>query len=469
MENIGYFRARGGGNRIGAKMLEVTFPKDKITAIFDCGTGILPRSSDRPDNLYLPDMAGLNQDHAIYLFLTHGHQDHVGVAPLFKKMYPKAKVFATAKTLGLIEVMGKDAIKIRQESGLHSHYSQNDLVEFLNESQPVRSSDWLQLGSGFFVRFVPAGHIQGATSVLFKTPYGIFADSGDISFYDTTTVQGASLKLEDQIRWLSVESTNGGGKLLPPEAVLKKLVNDVIRVLNRGGNVLIPAFAVGRGPDIGIHLSRILAKYRIPVYSGGLLRKATETCCNHAWESDLPIRGDYHKDHEDKPVFNLYEENIRWVNAKNVDWIAGGKGKVVVVPSGMLEAGYSQGFLSAWADKPENAIYIVGYQAEGTTGRQLLECQPGDQLPIYFPVSGESESVRVLAEIKKYPLSGHADGEQLTNWIGNMKPFDGKSLDKVIMVHGDQKGQAGLQEKLLALPDRPKEVLVGVNNQVIPL
>lgn len=469
-KSVAYFRARGGGSNIGGKALENTYPNENRSFFFDCGIGMKPRKGSE-DNIYLPDLNGLPIHNDVYLFLTHGHQDHVGAAPKLKKLIPHLKVFATEPTLRLTAVMGSDAIKIRGKNGHAQHYSQNELDELVNSARVVRSSDWIDLGGGFLVRFEPSGHIRGAATVLLKTPYGIFADSGDINFFDTTTVRGASLKLEDKIRWISVESTNGDVSLKDPKEVQQDLLRDVIEVIARGGNVLIPAFAVGRGPDIGIFLARELKRYRVPVYSGGLLRPVAESCCCSHWESDIPFAGRWDEARNKQKYFKLDDENIRWLtNYRDLDVrVMSGRGQVVVVPNGMLEAGYSQLFFAAWADNPKNAIFIPGYQAEETHGRKLLGVKQGEVLDITSPMTGHTERIVVNAQVKTYKISGHADGDQLASWIGNMGTHDARSLDKVIMVHGDENGQTALGKKLLALPNRPKDVLIGANNQTIAL
>ena len=336
----------------------------------------------------------------------------------------------------------------------------------------VKTADWFELGKGFMARFEPSGHIRGAATVLLKTPYGIFADSGDISFADTTTVLGASKKLVDKVRWLSLESTNGDISLPEPETVMAELIRDVIRVIRKGGNVLIPAFAQGRGPDVAIRLGRELRKLNIPVWSGGLLRGVTEACNNSQWLSDIKYNGEYYKNSQGKAAFGLVPENVRWVNRMNCVRISCRNkriGNVVVIPNGMLEAGYSQFFFSVWAGKENNAIFIPGYQAEETYGRALISIKRGDSLSLTSPITGESVDITVRAEVRQYKISGHADGKQLADWVGNMGAHSSPKLEKVILVHGDETGQIGLRDKLNALPNRPNEIIAGTNGKTIAL
>lgn len=469
-----YFIALGGGSNIGAKMLVTVWPKEKMIAIFDCGIGMLPRNGGA-DSIYLPNLAKFAEimkrhpGFEIVLFLTHAHQDHIGAVPLFKKLYPQAKIFATEPTLGITEVMCRDSIKIRKGSQLPEHFTEDDLVKCVESIKIIRSADWLDLGKGFAVRFESAGHIRGAVTVLLKTPYGIFADSGDISFYDTTTVQGASKRLGDQVRWLSIESTNGGVSIEDPKIVMERLTAKVVNKVRNRANVAIPSFAVGRCSDIAIPLGRELKKYGIPVWSGGLHRKVAEQCSKTHWKSDIRYGCGIHKDHMKKDVFNMNPENIKWVHGKNFEDIAGSYGNVFVGPNGMLDAGYIQDFFARWASDPRNAIYFVGYQAEGTKGKEVLGLKPGERMTLTSPMNGYSAEITVNAEIEQFRFSGHADGDQLANWVHLMGAHDERSLDKLILVHGDESGQDGLRQKVQALPNCPKEIVEGRNNEVIRL
>ncbi len=161
-----YFIALGGGSNIGAKMLLIVWPKEKLIAIFDCGIGMLAKNRNL-DNIYLPDFAKfaelvkMHPDYEIVMFLTHAHQDHIGAVPLFKKIYPQAKIFATEPTRGITEVMCRDSIKIRRTEGLSEHYDEEDITQCLESMQVIRSMDWIDLGRGFAVRFEPADVTAG--------------------------------------------------------------------------------------------------------------------------------------------------------------------------------------------------------------------------------------------------------------------------------------------------------------------
>ncbi len=471
-----YFIALTGGSNIGGKSLVVVFPRENVINIIDFGGGM--NSCRNGDNIYLPDEATLDKiinkhPHAkIRLFLTHSHFDHIGMVARLMARHPQTEAYATEPTAALIPVVSEDSFKIRNESGLPLHYTMKEIDMCMDKINIIRSSDWRDLGGGFQVRFEPSGHIRGAATVLLATPYGIFADSGDVSFHDTTTVRGASMKLTDKVRWLSLETTNGDVTLPDPKIVSAEMLADVLRVVKAGGNVVVPAFSQGRGPDMGIWLGRELRALGITVYSGGLLRKVTEVYSKTKWESDIPFNCDYHQDYQKKPVFNLYPENIRWINMKNCSSIASRKGRlgsVVVAPNGMLEAGYAQYFFANWASDEKNAIFLPGYQAEGTGGRELLTVKRGDAVSVTFPITGESMDVTVRAEVKQYRFSGHADGDQLAVWTGNMGTDSDKSLDKLIMVHGEEEGQLGFRKKLERLPNRPEEILDGTNGRIIML
>jgi len=290
--------------------------------------------------------------------------------------------------------------------------------------------------------------------------------SGDINFYPTTTVRGAAMKLPDKIRWLALDSTNGDIAIPDPEIEYKKIISAIRETAKNGGHVLIPSFALGRGPDVGIRLGREFQNDDyLKIFMGGLIRSTTEAChCSH-WESDIPFSAEGREND-----FYLKKENIEWIwpDPKRLTMVTGKIPGIFVVPSGMLQGGLSLILLRVIAKNPKNLIIFPGFQAEETNGRKLFKLKEGEDFSIRYP-NGTEKSIKILSKIMKAGLSGHSGGDQNAIWVGNMIPHDSQSLDLAIMVHGDQKGQSGLQKKLLALPNRPKKVLVGVNNNPIPL
>lgn len=460
---VGYFEARGGGNEIGKSMYTLTFLEEKTIFIIDCGIQL---KNSAGDNVILPKMEGLDPTWKIYVFFSHGHNDHIGMAAKLKILYPNAAFFSTEPTQKIIGVMGNDAIKIRLNNGLPLHFNCEDLDKLLNAIRVVRSSDWINLGNGFRVRFEPSGHIRGAAIVLIETPYGIFLYSGDINFSDTATVRGAQKNISDKIRWLAIESTNGDLALPDPKTEFQKMKKDSLEITGNGGHIMIPSFALGRGPDIGIGLGRELDPEKIQLFMGGLIKKTAHACHHSHWESDIPFAGE-----TDDFGFHLEKENIRWIHAKSDQLIRALNGRrpsIFVVPHGMIQAGISLALFRTIAQNPKNAIFFPGFQAEETNGRRLLNLKTGEEFTVKYP-TGIKKSVRVLARVNKYQISGHADGFQLADWVQNMDPHDGQSLDITLLVHGDQKGQVGLYQKLQKIPKRPKEILIGTNNRLIPL
>lgn len=478
MKNVvGHFMPLGGGNEIGRSMYALIFLDLKKIFIIDCGFGMRPASKGK-DNIILPEkleefVKWINPTYMVCVCFSHGHNDHIGAAVklynLLKERNLKVTYFATEPTRGLIEVMGGDGIGIREKNELPLHYERNDLNEFLEAIQIVPSSDWINLENDCRIRFEPSGHIRGAASILLETPYGIFLYSGDINFYDTTTVRGASRKFPGKVRWLAMDSTNGDLTLPDPKDEKKRLANDLREIIKGGGHAILPAIA-SRGEDIGIYLGRELKEELLnglaELFMGGLMQSTTRICHHTHWESDIPFAGE-----GEKHSFNLRKENIQWLTPylTHLDKIRKNKIPAIVVASnGMLQTRYSRYFAYYWGSDPKNAIFLINYQAEETQGRRILKLKNGEDFTISAD-NGEKLTIPLLAQIKKYGFSGHADQPQLTSWVQSMDPHDSQSLDLAILVHGDRKGQYYLSEKLRLLPNRPKEIRIGINNRVIPL
>lgn len=470
---IGHFIALGGGNEIGKSMYVLIFPLLKVICIIDCGVHFRRKSKDK-DNVILPEkleefVNWIDPTYTIFVCFSHAHNDHIGAAvklyKLLKERGLKAIYFTTEPTKNLIEVAGEDNIGIRERNQLTPHYDEKTLYELLDkEIQVVRSSDWIDLGNGLRFRFEPSGHIRGAASILIETPYGNFLYSGDIQFYDTTLVRGASRKFPDKVRWLAMDSTNGNLVLPDPESEIQRMEKDALEIVRGGGHVLGPGFSLGRGQDVCIRLGRDFGRPpAFNLFAGGLIEKTSDACHHSHWESDLPLNGAV-----DELGFHLEKENVRWVTGREIPERLKEKPGIFIVTPGMIQAGLSLEIFLRIAEDPKGAIFFFGFQAEESNGRSILNLESGKELSLNLP-DGTKKLIKILAQIKRYSISGHADGPQSTSWVQNMEQYGGEPINLAILVHGHRRGQYELRQKLLALPNRPKKVLVGVNNKPIPL
>lgn len=434
------FMAVGGGHEIGASCYVIQSASKRL--VVDCGLRFRNRGGNRTEPPKLTSLRGKRVDAILF---DHAHIDHIGAAPVLAAQHPEAKIYATTPTIRIAELMLKDAIKLAERNAQTPLFSQDELDRFLSRVIPVESAEWFSPWEGWEIRFWPSGHMRGAASIHIKSPEGNILHSGDISFYDTAIVQGARFPENFQPHLLITEATNGGDTLPDRVAEVARLAAKVREVNARGGNVLIPAFASERGPNIALEL----AAAGIKVWTGGMVNGVLDICRWSRWcDNDTEIPD---SDPNIVQISPRIARELREASTVNPPTLLN-----VVATSGMLESGLSQVLAFHWIEDPRNAILIPGYQAEDVFGRQLLNVERGSYLE--FP---EKEARRqVLAEVERFHFSGHASGQQLASWITALSP------ETVIMVHGEQASFGGLKNLLKATGFRNR-IEVGRNNQKI--
>ncbi len=388
-----------------------------------------------------------------YIFLTHAHIDHSGRIPKIYKEGFRGKVICTKATKDLCEVMLPDSgfiqeieaewknRKLKREGArkiepLYTHQEAGDcLVSF----EGVDYYEEIQIDETFRVKFSEAGHLLGSAIIeMWVTEDGKetkFCFSGDLG--NTNLPMLRNYDLCEEMDYLVIESTYGGRlhKENNEERIIKFL--DAIRpVLEQGGNVVIPSFAVGRTQELIYDLNRYRDKHpeevkfldKIPVYvDSPLAISATEIFKNNMDCFDDEVRdymlsGKHPLDFEELIFTKTAQESME-LNEKP-------GAKIIISASGMCEAGRIKHHLkhNLWR---ENAVIVfVGYQAEGTLGRQLVD--GAEKVKIYGEYIGVKAKV---VSIQGY--SGHADQEGLMKWLSGIK----KRPNKIFIVHGEEESQ----------------------------
>jgi metallo-beta-lactamase family protein len=241
--------------------------------------------------------------------------------------------------------------------------------------------------------------------------------------------------------YLILESTYGGRLHQPPEKVADKLADVVHRTASRGGKLIIPAFAVGRTQQIVLLLHELANAGRIPelpvFVDSPLAVDATEVYRAHPECYDEKTRA-YLLNHEEPFGFG----QLRYVRDVNESKALNDlhESAVIISASGMCEGGRILHHLRNNIEDQRNTVLIVGYQAEHTLGRKLLDRLP--EVPIFGePVSLRAEVVRINE------LSGHADQQELLRWMKTLVPH----LKQVFLVHGEPAQSASLRSAIQEL------------------
>lgn len=418
-----------------------------MNILIDCG---LPQGADEKlFGLDLPFKAS-EIDHVL---LTHAHIDHSGRLPLLAKNGFKGTVYATSATMELASIMLLDSAHIQESEAewknrknkrsgkgdVEPIYNTEDAYAILQRFEEIEYDKIYTLSENVNFRFVDAGHLLGSASIEIWVKEGEKREkivfSGDIGNYDQPIIKDPEYLQEAD--YVVMESTYGDRLHSDRDTIVtiperaKMLAAIIERTFSRGGNVVIPSFAVGRTQEI-LYLLRIIMEkkylaYEIPVFLDSPLSvKATQIFSK-------AVRGDYY----DEEAMALVEKGINPITFKSLVTITDVEDSralnfrpgsaVIISSSGMCDAGRIKHHLKHNLWKENSTVVFVGYQSEGTLGRNLIDGAK------HVTIFGEQIDVR--AEITTLPgLSGHADQQGLINWICAFK----KKPKVVFVVHGEK-------------------------------
>jgi metallo-beta-lactamase family protein len=414
--------------------------------LIDCGMFQGNKSISRMN--YQP--FSFNPEEIDFMVLSHAHIDHSGRIPKLIKEGFKGDIYTTKATVDLCSIMLPDSGHIqetenewdnrkRRRSGEKLReplYTMKEAEASLKNFKPVLYDQKIELNEKVSLRFRDAGHILGSSIIELwikednKETKLVF--SGDLGRRDRPILRDPYLI--DEADYLMVESTYGN-KLHPPsEDDAKELISIINATVKRGGNVVIPSFAVERAQDVIYELNKYYTKYvksedqdflNVPVYvDSPLTASATEIFlrnpdCFDEETLNLIKAGNNPLDFHNLKFTRTVEES-KQLNLSQ-------ESKVIISASGMCTAGRIKHHLKHNLWRKESSIVFVGYQAEGTLGRRIKE---GEKVVKIF-----GEEIQVNAEIHSLEgFSSHADREGIIWWI---KGFKNKPK-KIFVVHGEE-------------------------------
>lgn len=395
-------------------------------------------------NVPLPVAA--NQIEAV--FVTHAHIDHSGMLPRLYKDGFTGKVYATDVTCDLCNIMLRDSAHIQESEAqwrskravraggepIEPVYTVADAMGIISLFRPCNYGDIIPVAEGVQIRFTDIGHLLGSACIeIWLSEKGVskkIVFSGDVGNHGQRII--CDPKTVDQTDYLVIESTYGN-RLHEGDGkdTVAELADYIQKSLDRDGNLIIPSFAVGRTQEMLYAIREIKERGlvkghdRFPVYvDSPLASEATSIFiqCN-------PVCFD--------------DETLKIVNSgKNPLWFDGIKitesseeskqinfdptPKVIISASGMCEAGRIRHHLKHNLWKSNNIVLFVGYQAEGSLGRRLLN---GEKTVTLF-----GEEISVNAEIASlHGMSGHADRNGLVAWLEGFK----ERPRQIFVNHGD--------------------------------
>ena len=422
--------------------------------LMDAGTH--PRLEGRA-GLPLFDLIGQEEVDAIAI--SHCHHDHIGSLPVALRHFPKAHVLMTELSYFLAERVLHNSVNVmkrqRDELGikeypLYSHGEVDELAPRIQGFKYNREVDWAafhKTRAGFIsptLEFYDAGHTLGSAGIMARSKSETVFYTGDVCFHDQTILRAA--RFEDVQADVLIMETTRGNRALPAgftrEGEVARLTAAIQRVLERGGSVLIPAFALGRTQEILTLLAVLMREGQIrpqPVYIGGLGRVFTEIY-------DLEA----HRTHRQYPNVQLHDSlNLIVLDQQQVQNMKLTGGRIFVVTAGMMsEHTASHDLALRMLEDERHAIFFVGYADPDTPGGRLKAATQGER----FLFSAGAE-VQKLCEVQDFDLTAHANREDLLDFIGEVEPR------AVLLSHGEDESRRWFTEQIKARHPRMQVIV----------
>ncbi|HWR97090.1 MAG TPA: MBL fold metallo-hydrolase [Candidatus Methanoperedens sp.] len=389
------------------------------------------------------------------VLLTHAHVDHCGYLPRLVRDGFRGRVVATAVTAEVAGIVLADSAKLQVEdaafkkrrharerrTGPHPEvplYTPEDVETTLPLFEPAAYGATVALGNGLTAEFRDAGHILGSSSVLVGVGAGaarrLLLFSGDVGRRDKPLLNDPVPAPDAD--WIVVESTYGDRLHEKGRSIKERLATVVTETRRRGGNIVVPSFALERTQELLWYLSELLAENRIPhllvFVDSPMAVRVTDVFERHPEILDAPMREQLANGTSPFRFPGL--KLIRTVEeSKAINHISGTV--MIIAGSGMCTGGRIKHHLEANIGRSQSTVLFVGYQAVGTLGRQILDGRPEVRL--------FGKMLPVRARVENIPgFSAHADRDELTRWLSGIR----RAPRRLFVTHGEPEAAAAFAQ-----------------------
>jgi metallo-beta-lactamase family protein len=383
------------------------------------------------------------------IVLTHAHLDHCGYLPRLVSLGFRGRIFCTAGTKDLCRIILQDSGRIQEEDAEQANkhhysrhnpalplYTENDALQTLPLLQPVGYERPLPVADGIEVDFLNAGHLLGSSYARIRTADRTILFGGDLGRFDRPVLPDPTMI--EQADYLLLESTYGD-RVHEQDDAGEKLAQAVRETAERGGRMVIPAFAVGRVEELLYWIRRLELERRIPILPVFVdSPMATEALARYT-ERLHELDPELHPEERDDvaphgPAAHESRERRRAAAARERELCAfctmkfktvsstqeskeltrSKRPAIVISSSGMATGGRVLHHLKACLPDPRNTVLLVGFQAEGTRGRRLLNGEKSLRI--------HGMDVAVNARVERIDsMSAHADSREILRWLRGFK------------------------------------------------
>jgi Cft2 family RNA processing exonuclease len=398
--------------------------------------GVHPKCEGRAA---LPLYPLIAQQEVDAIAISHCHHDHVGSLPVAVRHFPQAHVLLTELSYFLVERVLHNSVNVmtrqRDELGikeypLYSHIEVDEIAPIFQGYKYNREIEWAafhKLKPGFLsptLEFFDAGHALGSAGIMVRGQKETLFYTGDVCFHDQTILKSA--RFEGIKADVLIMETTRGNRTSPPgfsrQAEIDRLAASIDRVLQRGGSVLLPVFALGRTQEILAMLALEMKAGKLrrqPIYIGGLGRVFTEIY-------------DLTADRTHRQLQNLrltQSHNLQVLERGTLDKMRSGGGRLFVLTAGMMSENTPAHEVAArLAQDERNGIFFVGYTDPDTPGGRLKAAKPGET----FMFSASAGEITRNCEVLDFDLTAHANREELLDFVGLVEPHT------VVLGHGEK-------------------------------
>jgi cleavage and polyadenylation specificity factor subunit 3 len=418
------FLPLGGAGEIGANSYYLNI--NGIGIILDCG--MHPQKTGWES---LPKFNLLEDKPSDYVLISHAHQDHLNALPFLIKKFPHLKIITTPQTRAVAELTLQNAISILKRQVDESEFDiySRDEVDLLIKSINYKSyNEKLTLSSlnsksEVEAEFFDAGHIIGSAGILLTAEGRKIFFTGDIKSSPQTLLPGANLPSE-KIDILIIETTYGAtdsSKLNIWEKEVESLSASINKIINNGGSVLIPVFALGKLQEMLSTIWLQMQKNKITsvdIYTAGIGKKI-----NLVYDYNRYV---VNRNQKELILNDIPQKNLN--DLKDYDELF--KFPCIVLASSgmMVESTNSFMLANRWLQNKDSAIFTVGYMDPSTPGNVISKARRGDKIQL----TEQDKKVEVKCEIKNFRFSAHSKREELISIVKRLNP------DEIILVHGEK-------------------------------